>query len=173
LIARHNINGGGNVDLTLATIGYESASINDFIATLLAARISKLIDVREIPISRRKGFAKNALSVAVEKVGVAYFHLGGLGDPKEGREAARTADIQTFLRIFSAHLRTPEAQTDLARAVELTVSGGVCLMCYERNPRECHRQLVADAISDRIPDLSVRHLGVKHGLAATRPDDRA
>ena len=158
--------------VVLATIGYESACLEDFVATLLAASISKLVDVRELPISRRKGFAKKALSAAVESAGISYIHLGGLGDPKEGREAARAGDLKRFLRIFSRHLRAPEAQADLARAVELTASGGACLMCYERTPDECHRNLVADAISARIGNLSVRHLGVRHGLAATQPNDR-
>lgn len=157
----------------LATIGYEGATLEDFLATLLAARVSTLIDVRELPISRRRGFAKNALAAALEEVGITYVHLKGLGDPKEGREAARAADMDGFHRIFGAHLRTDVAQADLARAVELVGTGGACLMCYERDPNNCHRKLVADALSARIEKLSVRHLGVRDGIAATVPEARA
>jgi hypothetical protein len=49
----------------LATIGYEAASLVDFIATLQAARVHTLVDVRDLPISRRPGFAKKALAVAL------------------------------------------------------------------------------------------------------------
>src|SRR5256885_1063238 len=158
---------------TLATIGYEGASIEDFIATLLTAEVAILVDVRELPISRRRGFAKNALSGSAQTAGINYVHSPGLGDPKEGREAARASDRQRFRTIFSAHLSSPEAQADLTRVVELARSGGACLMCYERAPGECHRQMITDAISATIPNLSVRHLGVKHGLAATRSENGA
>jgi uncharacterized protein (DUF488 family) len=161
--ARYEI---GKMALTLATIGYEGASIEDFIATLMAARVSTLMDVRELPASRRRGFGRGALSLAAEGVGIRYVHLRGLGDPKPGRDAARAAHRERFLTIFSTHLSTPSAQADLARAVQLAGSGGACLMCYERAPDDCHRHLVAHAISARIPELSIRHLGVKHGLAA-------
>lgn len=82
----------------LATIGYEGSSLQDFIATLRAASIRTLIDVRALPISRRPGFAKNALSKALAEAGIDYVHLKGLGDPKEGRDAARANDLETFLK---------------------------------------------------------------------------
>jgi len=157
-----------NMKRELATIGYENAALVDFIATLQLAKISQLVDVRELPISRRKGFSKNALSDALSKVGIAYVHLKGLGDPKPGREAARAGNKGAFVRIFSAHLKTVVAQTDLAVAIEFATSGGACLMCYERAHQDCHRSLVAVAISAKLKDVSIRHLGVIHGNAAAQ-----
>jgi uncharacterized protein (DUF488 family) len=155
----------------LATIGYEGASLEDFIATLKAAAVHTLIDVRELPISRRPGFAKNALSTALSNAGIEYLHLKGLGDPKEGREAARANDFAQFVRVFTRHLGTAIARADLADAVKLSAAGGTCLMCYERDPNLCHRKLVADEISAIIP-IEIRHLGVRDGLAADRKADR-
>jgi uncharacterized protein (DUF488 family) len=157
---------------TLSTIGYEGASLDDFIATLLAANISRLIDVRELPISRRKGFAKTSLATALGAAGIEYVHLKGLGDPKPGREAARRKDYTTFHRIFSTHMRTQTAKKDLKIAAEITKGGGVCLMCFERDPHTCHRTLVAAAVCDSMP-VAIRHLGVKVGLAHTGADIRA
>jgi uncharacterized protein (DUF488 family) len=147
----------------LTTIGYEGASLDDFIATLKAARVHTLIDVRELPISRRRGFAKNALSSALEDEGIRYVHLKGLGDPKEGREAARAEDFDKFLRIYRRHLKTPAAQKDLAEALRLSADTDACLMCYERDYKTCHRLLVAEAIADIVP-TQIRHLGVRQGL---------
>ena len=45
----------------LYTIGYSGFDIESFIDKLLLNEIECLIDVREIPISRKKGFSKNAL----------------------------------------------------------------------------------------------------------------
>ena len=94
----------------ILTIGYEGASIEEFVTTLKLAEIDVLIDVRDVPISRKRGFSKGALSSTVEAVGIKYLHLRDLGDPKPGREAARRGDVQTFESIFNAHLMRNGAQ---------------------------------------------------------------
>lgn len=153
----------GTTRIVLTTIGYEGANLTDFIATLQEAGISRLIDVRELPMSRRKGFAKQALSEALAGAGIEYVHLRGLGDPKEGREAARAGNFVEFVRVFNNHMRSEIAQTDLKRAIGLVAQGGACLMCYERNHAACHRSIVAKAISDSVKG-TIRNLGVREGL---------
>lgn len=152
---------------TLSTIGYEGASLEDFVATLQLAEVQTVLDIRELPISRRKGFAKTALSNALSEVGIGYVHLKGLGDPKEGREAARANDFKKFLKIYSKHLQSTEAQRDLELAVNASQAGRSCLLCYERDPNLCHRKLVAESIS-AIVDAKISHLGVKDGAASKR-----
>jgi len=147
----------------LATIGYEAAELSDFIATLHGAGVSRLIDVRELPISRRRGFAKAALSTALAAAGIDYVHLRGLGDPKEGREAARAGDYARFRIVFGSHMKTEVAQNALRTAVRLVEDGGACLMCYERDHTRCHRTIVADAISSSLV-AKIRHLGVRSGI---------
>lgn len=149
----------------LLTIGYEGASLDDFVATLRAAHVSVLLDVREIAASRRKGFAKTALSAALEHAGIRYVHLPDLGDPKDGREAARSGDHDGFLRIFNRHLKKPEAQRALREALELASQDRACLMCYERAPEACHRSIVATSLCTQSR-FAVRHLGVRQGIAA-------
>ena len=151
----------------LFTIGYEGAALDDFIATLQAANIQTLIDVRQLPISRRRGFAKNALSAALEAGGIEYVHMKSLGDPKEGREAARAGKFDRFRKIYSAHLKTIEAKKGLAQAAEITAECDSCLMCYERDYQTCHRLLVANALNDIIP-VRINHLGVRRGLGRER-----
>ena len=148
----------------LNTIGYEGASLDDFLATLIAADVRCLVDVRELPISRRKGFAKNALSSALERAGIEYVHLKGLGDPKPGREAARRKDYGALREIFATHMKSEDARNDLKIASKFVLAGGTCLMCFERDPHTCHRELVAAAVCDSMP-VEIRHLGVRSGLA--------
>ena len=149
----------------LTTIGYEGARLDDFIATLKLSSARLLIDVRELPISRRKGFAKTALSTALEAADIHYLHLKGLGDPKPGRDAARAGDYTGFLKVFRAHMLTSAARFDLTVAATHVASGGVCLMCFERDHAVCHRTLVAEAIHATVP-VRIRHIGVRSGLAA-------
>jgi uncharacterized protein (DUF488 family) len=151
------------------TIGYEGADLDDFLATLRCVGVRLVIDVRELPISRRKGFGKAVLSARLGENGIGYVHLKGLGDPKEGRDAARAGDMERFRAIFNRHMKSAAAQTDLQRAEKLVEEGGVCLLCYERDHDKCHRTLVATQISDRIPSRIV-HLGVKTGLGKFRAE---
>jgi len=128
------------------TIGYEGTAIEEFIATLNVAGIERIIDVREYPLSRKKGFSKNILQARLEAYGIEYVHLKGLGDPKAGRQAARAGDYKKFTEIFSAHMKTERAIADLKSAHELAISKVSCLLCFERDPAKCHRTIVARAI---------------------------
>ena len=47
----------------LFTIGYEGRNIEEFISHLKDFNIPRLIDVRKIPLSRKKGFNKKAMKV--------------------------------------------------------------------------------------------------------------
>lgn len=146
------------------TLGYESAAIEDFIATLKAAGIERIIDVREYPLSRRKGFSKNVLHALLQANDIEYVHLKGLGDPKEGREAARAGDYKKFMKIFSNHMKTEYALSDLKTAIELASSSVSCLLCYERSPDECHRTIVAQAIAADTGQR-IQPIGVREGIA--------
>lgn len=148
----------------LLTIGYEGSSIDDFIATLKTANVEVLIDIRDVPVSRKRGFSKKSLAIALAGVGLEYVHLRDLGDPKPGREAARRGDKKTFERIFRAHMARDVSQEALAQAVEIASRSRACLLCFERDHACCHRSIVAEAMAGR-KTLKVHHLGVRHGLA--------
>ena len=88
--------------------------------------------------------------------------MKGLGDPKPGREAARAGEHDKFVQIFTEHMRTSEAQTDLEKAIELVQDNKSCLLCYERNHKECHRNIVGNMIKDTT-GMQQKHIGVMHG----------
>lgn len=151
----------------LATIGYQGASLENFVAALRAAGIAVLIDVRWVPWSRRPEFRKEALAKTLGDAGIAYVHLKGLGNPSIGREAAEAGDRQAYPRTYLDHLNSGAAQADLARAAELARKGGACLMCLEKDPNHCHRRYVAAALETLAP-FTVRHLFVEPPTAQPR-----
>lgn len=152
---------------TVFTIGYEGATLEDFVATLQHSSVERVLDVREVAQSRRRGFSKNALAAALADVGIGYTHLRQLGDPKAGREAARRGDIEEFQSIFEGHLELPETKEALLTAADICQTEATVLLCFERNPQLCHRTLVAKRLTD-LCSLSVRHLGVVHNAAERR-----
>ena len=129
------------------TIGYERATPKTLIAALEEAKVTTLIDVRELPASRRPGFSKKALTTALGERGIAYAHLRGLGTPKEGREANKRGDMTTFWAVVDEQLATAEAKADLKRAKQLASEGTVCLLCLEADEATCHRSRVADLLA--------------------------
>lgn len=131
------------------TSGYEQTPVADFIATMKSFNIEKIIDVRQLPISRRKGFSKNVFRNLLAESGIDYVHLRGLGTPKEGRIASKHGDHARFMEIFANQMRSEEARADLEIAIELTQKNLCCLLCYERLPEQCHRTVVAEAIARR------------------------
>ncbi|MBD0270615.1 MAG: DUF488 domain-containing protein [Acetobacteraceae bacterium] len=139
------------------TIGYERATPSSLLAALHAAGVRRVVDVRALANSRRPGFAKRALSAALEGAGVRYLHLPALGTPPEGREAVRAGRPEEMRRIFARHLAGTEAQAALADLADRAAREPVCLLCLEADPRNCHRTLVAEALVARGGG-PIRHL---------------
>jgi uncharacterized protein (DUF488 family) len=134
----------------LFTIGYEQTPASAVLDELEQAGVKLLVDVRAIAASRRPGFSKNQLAAGLLERGISYLHLRGLGTPKEGREAARGGKFETLRRIYAAHLKQPQAREELDQLSALVrKSGPVCILCYERDHRECHRQWIAEIIEQR------------------------
>lgn len=141
--------------MQLFTIGYEAATMGDFIAVLTEAGVKRVIDVRALPLSRRPGFSKTPLKGALAEAGIDYVHLRALGTPASGREAARKGRHEDLRRIYAGQLELPEAIAQGAEMLGLAEEKPSALLCYEREPSGCHRSLLIAAIA---PDASVVHL---------------
>lgn len=141
--------------LRIFTIGYEAATVADFIAALTLAGVSQVIDVRALPLSRRPGFSKSPLRAALAEAGIEYVHLRALGTPAAGRDAARKGRHEELKRIYAGQLELPEAIMQGAHMIELAREKPSALLCYEREPAGCHRSLLLSAIA---ADAQVEHL---------------
>ena len=143
---------------TLATIGYQAATVRSFLDALKEGGVGLLVDVRAVASSRRPGFSKSRLAANLGEAGFGYLHLRGLGTPADGRAAARAGRYADLRRIYLEHLDTPAARDELAALAELVRSGPrICLLCFEADPVHCHRSMVAAALGDLVP-VRVVHL---------------
>ncbi|WP_296819206.1 DUF488 family protein [Brevundimonas sp.] len=143
--------------MKLATIGYESEPQGAVIARLKAAGVERVIDVRAVAASRRAGFSKTVLGNSLNEAGIEYLHLRALGTPAAGRQAARAGRHGEMQAIFADHMREPEAQLALRQAVDLAREKKSALLCYEANPAECHRTLVAEMML-ALEAFEIEHL---------------
>ena len=111
--------------------------------------------------TRRPGFSKSQLAAGLDARGIAYVHLRGLGTPKEGRLAARSGQYETLQKIYAKHLKTAQAKEELDELSALvTKSGPICILCYERDHRHCHRRWIAEIIEER-DDGTVENLAAR------------
>lgn len=141
--------------MRIFTIGYEGATVGEFLAALQEAGVKRLIDVRALPLSRRPGFSKSPLRAALKEAGIDYVHLKALGTPAEGRAAARAGRHADLERIYAGQLELPEAIAQGAQMIELSREKPSALLCFEREPAHCHRTLLLDAVAG---DAEVVHL---------------
>ena len=141
--------------MRIFTIGYEGATVGEFVATLEKAGVKRVIDVRALPLSRRPGFSKTSLRGALAEAGIDYVHLKALGTPSEGRTAARAGRHADMARIYAGQLELPEAMVQSAQMLELASEKPSALLCMEREPEHCHRSLLLEAAA---PGADVVHL---------------
>jgi uncharacterized protein (DUF488 family) len=133
--------------MRIFTIGYEKATVAEFLAALKGAGVERVIDVRAVPNSRRPGFSKNLLRNELAQAGIEYVHLRALGTPADGRAAARAGRTEDLKRIYAGQLELPEAIVQGAQMLELAREKPSALLCYEREPAGCHRTLLLRAVA--------------------------
>ncbi|MCA0047521.1 DUF488 domain-containing protein [Mesorhizobium sp. B283B1A] len=149
--------------MALLTIGYEGSEIDDFVSVLKAAKVELLVDVRDLPLSRKPGFSKNSLRSHLQNSSIDYRHTKILGDPREGRLAARSGDRPRFERIFRSHIAN-EAAGKIIRELALQAeTKNICLMCFERDHKDCHRSIICEEIL-KIKKSSIKNIGVPKGF---------
>lgn len=132
----------------LWTVGYEGRTPDAFAALLVANGVRTLVDVRELPLSRRKGFSKRSLAERLAEDGIAYEHLRDLGSPRDVRHAYRDdKSYETFAAAYTRHLeRVPEA---VARLEALARASPAAIMCVEATPEDCHRGILGERMAAR------------------------
>ena len=146
---------GDRMTIRLFTIGYEGITQSELICALEHAGVTRLIDVRALPLSRRPGFSKTPLRTALAGYGIEYVHLKALGTPPEGREAARRGRHDEMAVIYRGQLGLPEAIVAVERMRVLVTEAPSALLCFEREPAHCHRAVL---IEEALPEAEVEHL---------------
>jgi uncharacterized protein (DUF488 family) len=142
--------------MTVFTIGYEGLDTDTFMSLLGQYGIETIVDIRELPLSRKRGFSKRALAQALDLAGRGYVHIPALGCPKPVRDLYRAdGDWKHYVRGFMKHLT---AQTiALEHLSGMTKSSNCALLCYEADFNFCHRSLVANALEQDF-GVNVHHI---------------
>ena len=140
--------------LKLYLTGYEGENLEDFLKRIKKFKVKAVIDVREIPLSRKNSFSKNNLKKILNKRDVRYYHFPGLGSPKKMREKLHsTDDYLTFFKGYRNYINKKESS--LNKLVEIIMKEKiVVLLCYEKRYELCHRSIVTDKIITLKPQIA-------------------
>jgi hypothetical protein len=136
--------------LWLGSVGYERHKDSaEFAKFLRAAGVERLIDVRELPISRRRGYAKTALGETLGAEKIEYVHMRKLGNPKQYRDLYKSGKVEEGRELYTAYL-----QGEQREALELLASilpeKKTALMCVEGDASVCHRTVILESLVSEL-----------------------
>lgn len=149
--------------MTVFTIGYEGLDIDSFLSLLAEHGIDTVVDVRELPLSRKPGFSKKALTNILNTSGREYVHMVDLGCPKPVRDRYR--EDSNWKRYTEGFLKYLKTQDDaIAELSALAATSNCALLCYEADSNFCHRSMVANAVKEYC-GARVTHIKAKAKIA--------
>lgn len=129
------------------TIGYTKRTIESFVAVLVDAGVSTVIDVRHTPVSMYKpDFSKTNLAQHLAAAGIAYVHLRHLGVPRDIRgRAAVTGSRAAIWEWYDDHVIPRLSLYYFFNSA----THPVALLCTELDPTACHRHRLALSLEAR------------------------
>jgi len=132
------------------TIGYEGYEIEKFVKKLRDSNIQQLIDVRELPLSRKNGFSKEILKSKLKEVGIRYTHLKELGSPRNIRyQLYKDMDYEKFFIEYQKHINDEDVMQNISVIEGLAKRRKSVIMCFEKSYEKCHRKIIADELKRR------------------------
>ena len=139
---------------TVYTIGHSNHGLERFLELLRGAGITAVADVRSVPFSRfAPHFNQDKLGPALTSAKVEYVFLGDLlGARPLDPSCYRSGKVD-----FDLLSESPDFQTGLTRVLDGSRKYRIALMCAEKEPLDCHRNiLVARRLQER--GVAVRHV---------------
>jgi uncharacterized protein (DUF488 family) len=129
------------------TVGYEGRTLDEFVHLLVEARVERIVDVRALPLSRRRGFSKTPLKSALAAKGIEYVHVRAAGNPYRNLRD----DPEQCLALYAAHL---DEHPDVLVEVEQALHGSrSALLCMEASHERCHRSVIAERVRGTVTHL--------------------
>jgi uncharacterized protein (DUF488 family) len=137
------------------TLGHGNRSLEEFLELLKGHHIELLVDVRRFPTSKWPHFRSEDLRKSLERRGIEYTHMPGLGGFRTGG--------------YVKHMETEEFRQALEELLRIARHRRIAIMCAERLFFRCHRRFIADALVAR--GWEVHHIIEKGRVQLHRPLD--
>lgn len=145
--------------MKIYTIGYEGVNQNSFMAWLVNHEIDIVADIRQRPLSRKKGFSKNGLSESLSENDIEYLGYPSLGVPKEMRDELKsTGNYKSFFKKYQESLTSKKQEINEIFS-KIKSGSRIALLCFEHDANKCHRIVLAEQIKKLSKNgFEIRHL---------------
>jgi uncharacterized protein (DUF488 family) len=135
----------------LYTVGHSTRSAVEFIDILLAAAVTRVVDIRRIPRSRANPqFDIGVLPATLCGAGLDYVHLAALGGlrakSKRVKVEVNAGWAHPSFRRYADYAQTPPFREALRDLLEMASLQTCAIMCAEAVWWRCHRRIVADHV---------------------------
>jgi uncharacterized protein (DUF488 family) len=141
-----------NFDTIAYSVGYAGRDVDGFVRLLKRSGIDRVVDVRALPLSRRRGFSKTKLCEVLATNGIEYVHLRRAGNPYRDQKN----DIKRCLALYAGYLdESPEIVTEVEGAL---LGHRAALLCVEADHSHCHRSILAARLQSNHPARRFTHL---------------
>jgi uncharacterized protein (DUF488 family) len=150
---------GSNETASVVTVGHSNRDRQSLVDLLTSHEVTRLIDVRRYPNSRRNPqFNQGNLEHTLPEAGITYEHWPEIGGYRDARNDSPNTALENGFRGVADYLNTETGQEILEQLENriLETEGLLSLMCAEKDPDRCHRQLISDHLTVR--DHEVLHL---------------
>lgn len=134
--------------INVLSLGHSNAGWDEFHYALDQFDVGCVIDVRSSPRSRWQHFNKPQLRVRLNRVGIAYTHLG---DDLGGMPVSGPTD-------YAARHRTAAFATAIETVLGIASRCTPVLLCSERDVLHCHRFTLIARHLHSLPDVRVSHI---------------
>lgn len=124
------------------TLGYEDKTLPEILTELTQNDVQRVIDIRAVNESTHEAFNGPPLADALSEHGIAYHHIGQLGDFQP--------------QPYPQYMETPTWQDAFESLLDTLDNDNTALLCTCANVATCHRRYLAQRLRDA--DHAVIHL---------------
>ncbi len=140
------------------TVGHSTYQLADFVNLLVSFDIEAVADIRRFPGSRKHPwFNKEELSEELQRAGIRYAHLEGLGGRRKMQEDSKNSRWRnSSFRGYADYMETDDFKEAIATLEAVALEQRTAYMCSEAVWWRCHRSMVSDYL--KAKGWSVWHI---------------
>jgi len=159
------------------TVGHSNRSLAELIELLAGAGVRCLVDVRRYPTSTRyPHFNTDRLRHACNEAKMAYRWAGEqLGGYRSASPDSPHIALNEGLRGYADYMGSEVFTRKIAQLANLARQQPTAILCAEKHPQDCHRQLIADYLCSQgviVTHLIGGDVRMRHELSCSARDTR-
>lgn len=149
--------------MKIYTIGFTKKTAEDFFYILKKNSVKRLYDVRLNNASQLAGFTKGKDLQFFTKaiLNIPYEHNVKFSPTKEILDSYKKGIItwESYEKQFNNLLQNRHMNQYITEKMQQELEG-ICFLCSEAEPSQCHRRLVAEYVRQSLPDeeIEIIHL---------------